>query len=205
MPTIQRNRNLRFTEMNPPLLLTTSPTPNETAEWKTYRNEEYGFEFQYPTDWNVQTATPTEQEETEFVVSAEINLKSKEVYTFTKPWMEFYSIYPAFQVFIKREPFEDYFFTERDYNCDLEVEGCMFLFKYTQTNFNGLPARKADAQFPDEPPSFYEGIGGEILPYSYIVFNYQDKGISLSYPHEDFTGNYDPVYDQILSTFRFLE
>src|SRR3989344_7778427 len=25
-----------------------SPTPEETSEWKTYRNEEYGFEFQHP-------------------------------------------------------------------------------------------------------------------------------------------------------------
>jgi len=24
---------------------------DETADWKTYRNEEYGFEIEYPTDW----------------------------------------------------------------------------------------------------------------------------------------------------------
>jgi len=24
----------------------------ETADWKTYRNEEYGFEFRYPNEWN---------------------------------------------------------------------------------------------------------------------------------------------------------
>src|SRR3989344_5237748 len=28
---------------------TVSPTP--TADWKTYRNEQYGFEFRYPSDW----------------------------------------------------------------------------------------------------------------------------------------------------------
>ncbi len=26
---------------------------DETADWKTYRNEEYGFEFQYPEDWTI--------------------------------------------------------------------------------------------------------------------------------------------------------
>ena len=25
--------------------------PDATANWKTYRNEEYGFEFEYPNNW----------------------------------------------------------------------------------------------------------------------------------------------------------
>lgn len=29
------------------------PLATETQEWQTYRNEEYGFEIQYPTDWKV--------------------------------------------------------------------------------------------------------------------------------------------------------
>jgi len=33
---------------------TPTPTVDETANWKTYRNEEYGFEFEYPGDWTLQ-------------------------------------------------------------------------------------------------------------------------------------------------------
>ncbi|MCX6759429.1 MAG: hypothetical protein NT012_02605 [Candidatus Nealsonbacteria bacterium] len=29
-------------------------TEDETADWKTYRNEEYGFEVRYPIDWEMQ-------------------------------------------------------------------------------------------------------------------------------------------------------
>jgi len=29
------------------------PTEDETADWKTYRNEEYGYEIKYPEDWQL--------------------------------------------------------------------------------------------------------------------------------------------------------
>lgn len=31
----------------------TTPTTNETAGWKTYANDTYGFSFKYPKDWEV--------------------------------------------------------------------------------------------------------------------------------------------------------
>src|SRR3989344_1972500 len=31
-----------------------APIPDETAGWQTYRNGEYGFEFRYPSDWQMQ-------------------------------------------------------------------------------------------------------------------------------------------------------
>ena len=33
-----------------------SPTPDQIANWKTYRNEEHGFEFRYPDDWVIETS-----------------------------------------------------------------------------------------------------------------------------------------------------
>jgi len=34
---------------------------DETANWKTYRNEEYGFEFKYPKDYNIREETVTDR------------------------------------------------------------------------------------------------------------------------------------------------
>ena len=44
----------------PEIKLSQKPTQDETANWKTYRNEEYGFEIKYPNfeDWHF-TETPT--------------------------------------------------------------------------------------------------------------------------------------------------
>ena len=33
------------------------PVPSETAGWKTYTNNEYGFEIKYPNDWSVDKTT----------------------------------------------------------------------------------------------------------------------------------------------------
>jgi len=36
-----------------------TPTPDPTANWKTYRNEEYGFEVKYPLDFSVKEEAAT--------------------------------------------------------------------------------------------------------------------------------------------------
>jgi len=40
---------------------TFTPRPDPTADWQTYRNEQYGFEFRYPGDWKVGSSGNTVQ------------------------------------------------------------------------------------------------------------------------------------------------
>ncbi len=40
---------------------TATPTPDETANWKTYTNNQYGFEVKYPSDWEQITPNITGQ------------------------------------------------------------------------------------------------------------------------------------------------
>ncbi len=35
-----------------------TPSKNETSDWKTYKDETYGFEFKYPSDWVLQKNDP---------------------------------------------------------------------------------------------------------------------------------------------------
>jgi len=37
-----------------PVITKLSPIPDPTANWKTYKNDEYGFEFKYPSKFSVQ-------------------------------------------------------------------------------------------------------------------------------------------------------
>jgi len=40
---------------------TSATTTDETADWQTYTNEEYGFSFKYPADWEISKKTFSEQ------------------------------------------------------------------------------------------------------------------------------------------------
>jgi len=42
-------------------------------------------------------------------------------------------------------------------------------------------------------------------PFAHINFNSKEHGWSVGYPTTGYEGSHDPVYDQILSTFRFVE
>jgi hypothetical protein len=46
-------------QKEPPPILTLSP--NSPLDWQTYRNEEYGFEFQYPEEWIEQSSLSSEK------------------------------------------------------------------------------------------------------------------------------------------------
>ena len=93
-------------------------------------------------------------------------------------------------------------YTQEELNCnktfagDHDDDGTVYSARVcSPLTFSGVPANRS-----------YDTSANRIeeRSYSLIIFNYQDRGWRISYPNTDYTGSHDPIYDQILSTFKFL-
>lgn len=65
-----------FSNPLPPEETETVAVVNKFVDWKTYKNEEYGFEFKYPKDWVIRSAmalydTPVEKQSSIYAVAAD--------------------------------------------------------------------------------------------------------------------------------------
>ncbi|MBU0466463.1 MAG: hypothetical protein KKF39_02175, partial [Nanoarchaeota archaeon] len=173
-----------------------TPTPTspieETANWKVYRNEEYGFEVKYPEDW--------------FIADGK----------FEKAWA---SELNSFQLIFARskEDIEIAFhegkltpLTHGWYELNVYVEERSFIEE--GVNILSLASKREQCQVIDfsgvrASRCLWKGvneIGDRLGPN--IGFDYKGRKWIISWPTllED-TFEYDPVYDQILSTFQFLD
>ena len=82
-------------------------------------------------------------------------------------------------------------FTEQNLAMTGEAAG----YKFQPIDFLGLPANNLIVTGEEE-------LG---KPSTSILFNRNLKGWLISYNNDDIAGNHDPVYDEIVSTFKFIE
>ena len=61
------------------------PNQNPTADWQTYRNEEYGFEFKYPQQWEIYDDLT--DKESFRIALRDLTEKSDDMTKFEKPGM----------------------------------------------------------------------------------------------------------------------
>ena len=148
--------------------------PEEISNWKTYANKELGFSINYPNTWLLYDN----------------------------------SIPPckgaiAGYVFINKNPLKDCFFGDR-----LPAD----FYVVVGDIWNPLPEL-----LPKESNSPFELSGKNgVLNYSTensegprridtrIFVNHNNRGYDISYPNTDYKGTHEPIYDQILATFKFI-
>lgn len=82
-----------------PVAQQTNQPTNKTAGWQTYKNEQYGFEFKYPKEWNIVDTTKGAG-----YAAFEISLYPN--YDIKEPFEE---APPLLQIFQSRETLDEYF------------------------------------------------------------------------------------------------
>ena len=172
----------------------TEPTEPDSVQvpsgWKTYRNEELGFELAYPGEWFVYDQLKWEKDNAQKKCSG-IEDISKSVILSSKNLGKCVG-----------------FAGDTLLRGDLNVHIYDFLVSFDEPSFfsgdpNSLQRIMIDGVEALKDPFTADSA----LPRSksvQIFFNYQGKVYSIEFRQSDLQGNYDPIFDKILSTFKFL-
>ena len=160
-----------------------SPTPDETANWKTYTNTKYGYTVRYPKEWLVFGGDSFQYNEL-----CEENSTSKIHIEFT---------------------------TEKITSCghmDGEIDSSTQFAVYV---FSNPATNPVDTLTKTEPIIISGNIKATKEYYTQksqhptaqatkIKFVHEGEGYTIYLKQKDNIGNYNPILDQILSTFQFI-
>jgi len=151
----------------------------ETANWKTYRNEEYGFEFKYPANWGSVSDSPDA-----------IVYRSDSTVIFNPPeFKEQYLAagYPFLELRIKGNPaklgLEDFYFSSvKEYWTKEEFKEKIIVNQIQTVTYYQFPTPQ-----------------GELLTIIPL------ESAFVEFSHHTYTDWAVRTFNQMLSTFRFIE
>jgi len=164
-----------------------SPSPlDETANWKTYKNKLFGYQIKYPQEWFIQgpyggqaggecVEGLTDVALTEFSRS---KLKDCGFIAEQLPPQE-----ADITIWVQKEEYDD-------------LSAILIGQPKENITIAGIDAVK----YPFTEKSEFPNIQA-----TRIYFNHTGKGYLIFIKQKDKLGNYDPFFDQILSTFQFLD
>lgn len=163
---------------------TQSTQKSETADWKTYTNKTIGFSIEYPSGWDYNDSTKFQTQSCEpgpdisvgLVLFGSKSLKCVGV-GHSGLWDEKVGLVVSSSA--RFEPLK-------------QIAG----EKYTGITIDGESAVKNFRSETSEGPR---------CTCTRINVNHGDKGFEIEFVNKDLQGNYDSIYDTILSTFKFLD
>lgn len=157
----------------------------QMMNWKMYKNSNYKFQLNYPQEWDTyeHINNSSEVKSTSIYFGPSMDKKSiDEGGTGSGANILSISIYnQQYPTSVLQKTGED-------------KRGYLSGSKYEQIKFAGLKAMKVFTIYSDVPT----------VSNSYINFNQNNFGWNISYPNNNFKGEHNLIFDQILSTFKFL-
>jgi len=161
---------------------------DETANWKIYRSKLYNFEIKYPSNWNAFDLTNSK------IFSVGVTFSP-----FSETYLEekggaLFGIYPTYSWKTDREYAQSMIEGFKLLNPDMESA-------MSDTSLCGVPAIKVEIKkYPIHMVNKQEGEG--VLYF----LTKDDKRLHINY-HYPVTERerYKLIFEQMLSTFRFLE
>jgi len=170
---------------------------SETADWKTYKNEQYGFEFKYPKDW-VNTVICGRYGDCEGTFCFRPGKDTcPKVYNISEKYEKFFDIeiYPI-------KSFDEYMKDVRNlfHRTDFPATFNNQLISEKELTIGGTRAVERTIQYSNEEtaaPSF-NWIGKKMVEVHIPLGT--DNIIEFDGPYTEIN-----IFNQILSTFRFLK
>ncbi len=176
----------------------------ETANWKTYRNEEYGFEVKYPATWQ----NPAERD---FATYPESGIKDAFAVEFYKNTVNGKGVSGEgfFMIISKRDDL-DYHDLSSGVGLPVnstfsDIKKCSIPVNEIVIGVENYPAKKVSISPTDkcfEPGYWYIFQNGE---YSYNIRSRSDGFVCVGCDGESTTKEKFPEFYQILSTFKFIK